>query len=516
MQAQLEASQSQQTDFLQIDIEGKVQLTLNDLIGSRIAILGISGSGKTNTVAVLLEGMLERGLPMTILDPEGEYWGLREKFQLVIAGRGKRVDLELESPDQARQLAKLSHQEGFSVILDVSGLKKAAREELIFAYMESLWESAEEVRKPYEVVLEEAHLFVPERGKSALLELLDDLASRGRKRGLGTILSSQRSAKVSKDFLTQAEGYFLQRVVHPSDMSVYKDLIPLASKEVEETVGRLGRGQAVYLKNHVPQVVQIKERDTYHPGATPELDAKVAAKIEPLDVTSLVKKLAVTAPSSTTSVAKTNSTGGAADADKKLKAENERLKVEIENLEKFRTFADEQLTKIAKERDAALARVRELEKALSERERVAPPVVSSQPAPAQAAARPVAPAPSLKPAATNQKRSELLPAERKRLEMLKRRLGKLGTTERRILNVLYLRPDNAPGLCRPEIARRFGWKPNSGSGSLWTKLANSGFVTRSEFGGSLIYKSNLQAVVAEEFPDTDPKIILPELEKLLD
>jgi uncharacterized protein len=361
MQAQLEATEQRQ-QLIQIDVDGRVQLLLSSLIGKTITVLGISGGGKTNTVAVLLEGMLKLGLPMTITDPEGEYWSLREQFQLVIAGRGKHVDLVLENPDQARELARLSHKDGFSVILDISGVKKVEREELIFAYMDALWESAEETRKPYELVFEEAHLFIPERGKSELSDLLNDFALRGRKRGLGIIISSQRSAKVNKDVITQSSDYFLHKVVHPVDKGVYKDLIPLPAREVEEIVGRLEPGQAVFMRNHVPQVIQVKRRDTYHPGATPEGDAQVAANLQPFDVSAIVKKLPLPLPTVDASNSKVApAPAGQSALIEKLKAENAELRAQLGKAEKFKSFFEDLRSRVNEFEGAPVAVV-EVEK----------------------------------------------------------------------------------------------------------------------------------------------------------
>jgi len=65
---------------LNLDTNNILNLQTQDLIGRCVAVLGISGSGKTNTAAVLVEELLSSGVPMTIVDIEGEYWGLKEKY----------------------------------------------------------------------------------------------------------------------------------------------------------------------------------------------------------------------------------------------------------------------------------------------------------------------------------------------------------------------------------------------------------------------------------------------------
>src|SRR5438477_262227 len=103
---------------MSLDIAG-TNLTLDTqaFVGRSVAVLGITGSGKTNTAAVLIEELLAQGLPMTIVDIEGEYWGLKQSHDLLIAGRSEHAELEI-GPDNAAQLATVSIQRGISVILD--------------------------------------------------------------------------------------------------------------------------------------------------------------------------------------------------------------------------------------------------------------------------------------------------------------------------------------------------------------------------------------------------------------
>jgi len=55
-----------------------VYLDLNKLLTKHIAVLAKSGSGKSYSVGVLLEEMIERKVPLLIIDPHGEYSSLKE------------------------------------------------------------------------------------------------------------------------------------------------------------------------------------------------------------------------------------------------------------------------------------------------------------------------------------------------------------------------------------------------------------------------------------------------------
>ena len=218
---------------LNLDTTNKLNLQTQDLIGRCVAVLGISGSGKTNTAAVLVKELLASGVPMTIVDIEGEYWGLKEKHEVLVAGRSEHADVEFDAA-HAGSLAELSVQRAIPIILDLSEYGQEEMYEFLLAYFTRLWEACFVHRQPYQVILEEAHEFLPQGQRTPLKEILTRIALRGRKRGLGTILMSQRSAKVDKDVLTQASLLFLHRVVHPIDLKVYQDIIPLPGREVEK------------------------------------------------------------------------------------------------------------------------------------------------------------------------------------------------------------------------------------------------------------------------------------------
>lgn len=61
-------------------LEGKdinIYLDINNLITKHVSVLAKSGSGKSYCVGVLLEEILEKGVPLLIIDPHGEYSSLK-------------------------------------------------------------------------------------------------------------------------------------------------------------------------------------------------------------------------------------------------------------------------------------------------------------------------------------------------------------------------------------------------------------------------------------------------------
>src|SRR4051812_47538659 len=64
-----------------------------ELTGRRTGVFGMSGSGKSNTATVIIEGALEAGEQIVLIDPKGEGWGLRStasggasRFDVIIFG----------------------------------------------------------------------------------------------------------------------------------------------------------------------------------------------------------------------------------------------------------------------------------------------------------------------------------------------------------------------------------------------------------------------------------------------
>src|SRR5439155_12491920 len=232
-------------------------------------------------------------LPLTIVDIEGEYWGLKERFEILVAGRSEHSELKI-GPEHAEKLAEVSLKRNMSVILDLSDFTPEESSQLLLAYFKSLWTTSAIVKKPYQIVLEEAHEFVPQSTSTPLKQVLTRIALRGRKRGLGIILMSQRSAKVEKDVLTQTSLLFLHKVEHPTDLRVYKDLIPLPATQVEDMVRRLRPGEAIIVYNHEASIVQLRLRYTFHAGSTPTWNRVPQPKLRKLDAGMLKELRALT------------------------------------------------------------------------------------------------------------------------------------------------------------------------------------------------------------------------------
>ena len=267
-----------------------VGITADKCVGSRISVLGRSGSGKSNTVAVLTEEIAPH-MTVALIDPEGEMHTLRERLDIVVVGASDNVDVEIDIT-QAAAVAKWSVEQGKHVILDLFGYKPSHGREVANAFAEALFEAERQYKRqhgqgrPYMVIVDEASIFMPEPS-------LEDspwkiLALRGRKFGIGMVIASQRSQNVDKTALTQCNIRILHEVDHPRDMNIYKGLVPLQSREVEDGVRSLTTGEAIVVYEHSGTRVckaQMRMRHTRHDGATPSLDGTDPAQAAAPSVT---------------------------------------------------------------------------------------------------------------------------------------------------------------------------------------------------------------------------------------
>ncbi len=87
-------------------------------------------------------------------------------------------------------------------------------------------------RDPLHLVLDGADAFAPQRtdpGGQRLLGAIEDLVRRGRARGIGLTMISQRPAVLNKDILAQAEVLIALRMTGPRDVAAIDghDIDPL-------------------------------------------------------------------------------------------------------------------------------------------------------------------------------------------------------------------------------------------------------------------------------------------------
>jgi len=281
-----------------------------EAVTETFAILAKRGAGKTYTAAVLVEEMMGAGLPVVIVDPVGVWWGLRssaegtaEGLPVVIFG-GDHADLPL-AETAGELLADLVVDERVPAVLDLSALSKSAGRRFMTDFAERLYHRN---RDPLHLVLDEADAFAPQRtdpGGQRLLGAVEDLVRRGRARGIGLTMISQRPAVLNKDVLTQAEVLIALRMTGPRDVAAIDEWVRLHAEE----------DQAVEVKRSLPclpigtawvwspgwlgllQRVAVRPRATFDSSATPKAGQRrvTPTRLAPIDLAALGQRIAAMA-----------------------------------------------------------------------------------------------------------------------------------------------------------------------------------------------------------------------------
>jgi hypothetical protein len=281
-------------------------------ITETFAILAKRGMGKTYTAAVMAEQFLKASMQVVIIDPLGVWWGLRadadgkkEGLPVVIFG-GAHADVPLEST-AGEVIADLVVDQGISAVLDLSEFRKAEQNRFMTAFAERLYHKKKSDQQPLHLMLDEADAFAPQRpqkGEERMLGALEDIVRRGRAKGLGVTLITQRSAVLNKNVLTQAEVLITLRTIAPQDRDAIDDWINIHGdkvkrKEMLESLASLDIGEAWFWSPGWMETfkrIKINKRETFDSSATPKVGAKVRKpkKLAPVDLEKIKVKISAT------------------------------------------------------------------------------------------------------------------------------------------------------------------------------------------------------------------------------
>ena len=262
----------QDEDTLALDAAGEVRLPVVDVLRGRAFLTGKAGSGKSNSASVILEELLDRGHAAVVIDTDGEYWGLKEDYEILHVGADEECEFRV-GPEHADRLASLALDQNVPIVLDVSGYLDADERDAVVREMaRALFDREKEAQRPFPLVVEECHEFVPEGSLGDVGEMLIRVAKRGRKRGLGIIGVSQRPADVKKDFITQCDWLLWHRLTWENDTKVVKRVVGKSHAEgVQDLDDGEGFLMADFLDEDVTEV-QVRRKRTFDAGAAPGLD----------------------------------------------------------------------------------------------------------------------------------------------------------------------------------------------------------------------------------------------------
>ncbi len=283
-----EVEEEEEEEPLQIEAPEEEKIHISDayrphadnFLARRKLIVGIAGSGKSNTTAVIVEEMGKLNVPLVLADTENEYESLCDKRYLP---NGMLVDSRTVSVVDATRFGRHVLENNIQAIVNLHSYEMPEAAQLmvnIIAGMKQWQEERENERRiPCEFLLEEATTWLPQNVKESPLHgedvfddlqgaFFNDMVRKGRKRGLGLTVICQKIAEIDKRVL-QSELKILHRQGELLDLEKYKKM----GISFEETLA-LQNGECFLFASGVYKLrLQIRQRHTEHGANTPDLKA---------------------------------------------------------------------------------------------------------------------------------------------------------------------------------------------------------------------------------------------------
>ncbi len=269
-------------------------------------LLAIRGAGKSNAARLMAEQFFDASLPFVAIDPVRAWWGLRASrdgkgpgLPIPIFG-GRRGDVPLERTG-GTLVADLVARERLSCILDISDFEsEAAKKQFLFDFAQRLYKVNED---PLHLFLEEADDYIPqqpEADEKKLMRAWENIVRRGRSRGLGCTLITQRSAVLNKHVLTQVGTLIALRTIGAHDRDAIGRWLKYQGQheEILASLAELADGEAwVWSPGFLRTTLRIRfhRSRTFDSGATPTPGSKRrVATLADVDLGSLKTQMAAT------------------------------------------------------------------------------------------------------------------------------------------------------------------------------------------------------------------------------
>jgi hypothetical protein len=212
---------------MKIRLNDQIGIDLSKLIESRLLVQANSGGGKSWAIRRIIEQAFGH-VQIIVLDPEGEFTNLRERYDFVFAGKGGDAPAE---PRSAALLARRLLELKASAIIDLYELNPQERKHFVRLFCEAMVNAPKELWHDCLVIIDEAHVFAPEKGESEAMGPVIDLATRGRKRGYSIVLATQRLPKLAKDAAAECNNKLIGRASQDIDRKRAAEELGFTSRE---------------------------------------------------------------------------------------------------------------------------------------------------------------------------------------------------------------------------------------------------------------------------------------------
>lgn len=307
------------------------------ILHQHIATLGKTGAGKSSAMRVIAEHLLDKERRLCVVDPKGDWWGLKSSadgksagYPVIMFGdfkESRATDVPINDRS-GKHVAELIASGNRPCVLGFRGWMPAQLVRFWLDFAPTLFNTNS---GELYVLIDEVQNFAP-KGKifdpdaGKCLHWTNRIMSEGRGLGLTFFIASQRPQKVHNDTLDCCETLVAMRVAHPAARQSIQDWIdgngdPKVGKEVVATLASLARGEAwIWSPENEfgPKRIQFPMFQTFDSFAPPQVQKKVSqTSWAEVNLDQVREKLSAV-------IAETK-----ANDPRELKAEVARLKVEL-------------------------------------------------------------------------------------------------------------------------------------------------------------------------------------------
>lgn len=211
-----------------------------DFMTERISFLARTGAGKSGGMRVFAEQIFDAHQFFIFVDPKGDAWGIRAagtgKGRPVLIMGGDHADIPL-SPDSGKVAAEFLVKERVSTIVDISDFSTQKMWKFMADFTQTLYKLNRDVM----------HLFIDEIDMIAGQQYFDPhclhgiqmIQNKGRGRGFGLTIATQRPQIVNKTILNASGTYIVMQTLGDDALKVVKScLAQTASKETTQEILR--------------------------------------------------------------------------------------------------------------------------------------------------------------------------------------------------------------------------------------------------------------------------------------
>ena len=282
-------------DEMVLDAARTMILASPEFVTETCGILARKGRGKTYLAMVMAEELLRScyEIPFVVLDPTGCWYGLLANSQgapsdnrVVLLG-GERGHYSLP-PSAGRLVARFVVECKLPTVLDMSLMSAAEQHGFVADFAEELYLKN---RTVLHVFVDEADVFAPQRlDKSSrqhgrCLSAIDNMVRRGRFRGIGNTLVSQRPAVIHKNILSQVGSMFFLQMLAPQDLDAVESWLHTNIHwEIRDAcradIPILGLGEVYFMRGGDRPMFRkftVRTKTTFDSSHTPKLNEKVVA-----------------------------------------------------------------------------------------------------------------------------------------------------------------------------------------------------------------------------------------------